>query len=174
MVWRYMHLGSYNEYGVYLDRLNLIETLFTQKNRFYESTKIKLCLDMFRYTKPLVATNITNDSKPERNIETKFLRRNEIFSYPQLKNFCGIMGKLLAFRKKRINPDTELRCDVQYGDPVYYTNSTMINETVDKKLHTVKTVCHGVNYSVSKPGKDGPSGFKRNLELHTRLWRKDI
>jgi hypothetical protein len=129
---------------------------------------------MFRYTKPLVTTNIANSSKPARNIETKFLRNEEIFSYPLLKNFCNIMGKLLAFRKKRIEPDTELRCDVEFGDPVYYTNSTMINESVDDKLHTVKTVCNGINYSISKPGKDGPGGFKRNLELGTILHPEDL
>ena len=167
-------LDSYNEYRVFLDRFDWIETLFGQKNRFFEATKLKLSLDMFRYTKPLVATNVTNSNKPERNIETKFLRNGEIFLYPQLKNFAVIMGKLLAFRKKRINPDTELRCDVEFGDPIYYTNHTMINESVDGKLHTVKTVCSAVNYSVSKPGKDGPGGFKRNLETSTILYPEDL
>ena len=167
-------LDSFNEYRVFLDRFDWIETLFGQKNRYHEATKLKLYLDAFRMTKPLVATNVDNNSKPERNIETKFLRHEEVFSYPQLKNIVKIMGKILRFRKKRINPDTELRCDVEFGDPVYYTNHTMINETVNDKLYTVKTVCNAINYSVSKPGKDGPGGFKRNLELATRLYPEDL
>jgi len=124
-------------------------------------------------TKPLVTTN--NDDAnglPERNIEPLKLQFEKITSYSQLKNYVLTMQQILGFQPDAFTIRTAGRCDVLYGDPVYYTDPEAISETTDTIANTIKATASKITYSLSKTS-DGPVGFYRVIELITRLYPDD-
>ncbi len=139
-------------------------------NRFLQSQQIKLSYDSFRMTKPLITTN--NDDAnglPERNIEPLKLQFEKITSYSQLKNYVLTMEQILGFQPDAFTIRAPGRCNIQYGDPVYYTDPEAINETTDSLANTIKATASKITYSLSKTA-DGPVGFYRAVELITRLY----
>jgi len=137
-------------------------------SRFSDANLLKLSIDAFRMTKPLVATNVRT-IKPDRNIEPKKLREEEIISYAQLRGFVESSELIFNFQRDEYPLKTQLRCDIPFGDPVYYEDNEVIDETTDGKPNTIKAVANKIIYSISKPAA-GPGGFLRTVELVTRLF----
>ena len=138
--------------------------------RFFFSSNITMKYDAFRMTKPLVTTN--NDEPnalPSRNIEPLKLQFDKITSYAQLKNYVLTQQQILGFQTDSYTFRSSGRCDVLYGDPVYYTDPEAINETTDSISNTIKATASRITYSLSKTA-DGPVGFYRAIELITRLY----
>ena len=65
------------------------------------------------------------------------------------------------------------RCNIAFGDPVFYNDTEAIDATFDPTglnlVNTVRATAHKITYTVSK-GVDGPGGFIRDIELITRLY----
>ncbi len=141
--------------------------------RFLFNTTFKLSLDSFRMTKPLVTTNNDDvNGLPERNIEPQKLQFEKITSYNSLKNYVFTMEQVLGFQIDAFTIRAPGRCDILYGDPVYYTDPEAITETTDLIANTVKATASKITYSLSKI-VDGPAGFYRSIELITRLYPDD-
>jgi hypothetical protein len=140
------------------------------KSRFNTTTEIEMRLDGYRFTKPLTATNAdVLQAKPSRNISTQFVKQQNIISYAQLKNLALGLDKIFNFERREFKETVGGRCDVQFGDSVYYTDSEEINDTTDALPNTVKGVNTKNVISLSK-GKNGPGGFTNKFDLVTRIW----
>ena len=140
------------------------------KSRFNTTTEMEFQMDAYRMIKPLISTNadVLLD-KPTRNIGAQFIKRNGIVSYAQLKNLTLGLDKIFNFERKEFKEVTGGRCDIQFGDSVYYTDEEEINETTDAIANTIKGVNTKNVVSLSK-GKNGPGGFTSTYDLVTRLW----
>jgi len=143
-------------------------------NRYYLSSQVKLSWDAWRMIKPLVCTN--NDEPngfPERNIEPQKLQWEKITSYAQLKNYVLAVQQVFGFRTDAFPIRTFGRCNVAFGDPVFYNDDEAVDETFDPTglnlANTVRATAHKITYTISK-GVDGPGGFLRDIELITRLY----
>ena len=142
------------------------------KSRFNTTTELQFIMDGFRMVKPLVATNVLTDftsNKPSRNIGTQIIKNQSIVSYAQLKNLVLGLEKIFNFERRAFKETTGGRCDIQFGDSVYYTDSEEINDTTDALPNTVKGVSTKNTISLSK-GKNGPGGFTAIFDLVTRIW----
>ncbi len=140
------------------------------KSRFNTTTEIEMRLDGYRMIKPLTATNAdVLQAKPSRNISTQFVKQQNIISYAQLKNLALGLDKIFNFERREFKETVGGRCDVQFGDSVYYTDSEEINDTTDALPNTVKGVNTKNVISLSK-SKNGPGGFTNKFDLVTRIW----
>ncbi len=140
------------------------------KSRFNTTTELELRMDGYRMIKPLIATNAdVLQDKPTRNISTQFIKKQSIVSYAQLKNLVLGLDKIFNFERRAFKEETGGRCDIQWGDSVYYTDSEEINDTTDALPNTVKGVNTKNVISLSK-GKNGPGGFTNTYDLVTRIW----
>jgi hypothetical protein len=140
------------------------------KSRFQTAIQLEFRLDGWRFIKPIIATNadVLLD-KPDRNIGIQLVKKQSIVSYAQLKNLALGLDKIYNFERRQFDETTGGRCDIQFGDPVYYTDSEEINDTTDSLPNTVKGVCTKNVISLSK-AKNGPGGFTAKIELVTRIW----
>lgn len=140
------------------------------KSRFNTVNQIEMRMDGYRMIKPLIATNAdVLQDKPSRNIGTQFIKQQNIISYAQIKNLALGLDKIFNFERKQFDESTGLRCDIQFGDSVYYTDSEEINETADSKPNTIKGVNTKNVISLSK-SKSGPGGATNKFALVTRIW----
>ena len=58
---------------------------------------------------------------------------------------------------------------IDFGDPVYLTDTESINDDDDAVANTVKAVANKITLSLSKT-KNGPAGLKKTVELVRRVW----
>ena len=83
----------------------------------------------------------------------------------------------MGFRTDRYHVQTPGRCNVAWGDPVFYNDPEAIDETFQPSglnlANTVRATAHNITYTLSKTA-DGMGGFLRNVELITRLYPDDI
>jgi len=139
-------------------------------SRYKGATELQMNLDGYRMTKPLMVTNVdVLQDKPTRNIGTQLIKKQSIVSYAQAKNLVLGLDKIFNFERREFKEETGGRCDVQYGDSVYYTDSEEINDTTDSLPNTIKGVNTKNVISLSK-GKNGPGGFTNKFDLVTRIW----
>jgi len=146
---------------------------FTTNNDMLTTTDVEFTIDAFRFIKPLIATN--NDEPnalPERNKEPQKIQNEKIVDYVNLKQLTLALEQIFNFRTDRYETRTPGRCNINYGDPVYYFDPEGIEETTDGIVNTIKGVASTINYSLSKTA-NGPGGFLRTVELTTRLWPED-
>lgn len=139
-------------------------------SRFRLKTELKMSLDMFRYTKPVVVTNVDDpDSKPDVNIETLKIQKPNITGYSQLKNYVLGLDKLLNFDRREMTLEVTNGRDVHFGDSVYVTDPQNIDDADDAIPNTYKGVVESVTISVSKT-KNGPGGIKKYVRTVRRFW----
>ena len=137
---------------------------------FKGATELEMRLDGHRMVKPGIATNAdVLQDKPTRNIGTQLIKKQSIVSYAQAKNLVLGLDKIFNFERREFKEQTGGRCDIPFGDSVYYTDSEEINDTTDSLPNTVKGVNTKHTISLSK-GKNGPGGFVSIFELVTRIW----
>ena len=140
-------------------------------NRFAFSTELKLSIDAFRLTKPLVVTNVDDSgNKPDRNIPSEFISAPEIVSYAQAKKLVRNMVPILNFERDEFPIVKKFANDVEWGDSVYYEDKEAIDETTDGKPNTIKAVVDNNFISISKGGDGAPGGFRQTVHLITRVW----
>ena len=140
------------------------------KSRFNTTTELEMRMDGYRMVKPLTATNAdVLQDKPTRNISTQFVKNQNIVSYAQLKNLALGLDKIFNFERREFKETTGLRCDIQFGDSVYYTDSEEINDTTDSLPNTIKGVNTKNVISLSK-ARNGPGGATNKFDLVTRIW----
>ncbi len=152
---------SYDEQGRYKHGLS----------RFLTNSELKTSVDAWRMIKPLVATNLDEPNNlPIRNLETDKIKEQDIVSYSQIKNLVLGLEKFKTFPRRRFIIPTRGRCNIAPGDPIYYENTEVISDTTDAKTNTIKAVADKITYSCSKPRGNGPAGFKRTVDLITRVW----
>ena len=151
-------------------------TVFTNANifdasRFKDSEKLKLSLDAFRMTKPLVVTNVDDENnKPDRNIPSEFISAPEIVSYAQAKKLVRNMVPILNFERDEFPIVKKFANDVEWGDSVYYEDAEAVDDTTDGKPNTIKAVVDNNFISISKGGDGAPGGFRQTAHLITRVW----
>jgi len=140
------------------------------KSRFNTTNELEMRMDGFRMIKPLTATNAdVLQDKPTRNIGTQFVKQQNIVSYAQIKNLALGLDKIFNFERRQFDESTGLRCDIQFGDSVYYTDSEEINDTTDALPNTIKGVNTKNVISLSK-ARNGPGGATNKFALVTRIW----
>ncbi len=144
------------------------------RSRFIGSDEIKLSVDAFRMSKPLVCTNADEPlTKNERNIEPAKFQWDQITNYAQLKNYILAQSAISGFRTDRYEIETPGRCNIAWGDPVFLKDTEAIDETFEPSglnlPNTVRATANKIIYSLSK-GADGPGGFIRTIDLATRLY----
>ena len=140
------------------------------RSRFAGSSNIKLSIDAFRMAKPLVCTNSDEPSDLNvRNIEPAKFQYEKITNYAQLKNYILSQSAISGFRTDRYEVQTPGRCNVVWGDPVFYTDPEAVDETTLGNVNTIRATANKITYSLSK-GADGPGGFIRTVDLVTRLY----
>lgn len=140
------------------------------KSRFRNATEMQFNMDGYRMGKPIVATNAdVLQAKPTRNIGTQLIKKQSIVSYAQAKNLVLGLDKIFNFERKVYTEETGGRCDIAFGDSVYYTDSEEINDTTDSLPNTIKGVNTKNVISLSK-GKNGPGGMTNKFDLTTRIW----
>lgn len=140
------------------------------KSRFNTTNELEMRMDGYRMIKPLTATNAdVLQDKPTRNIGTQFVKQQNIVSYAQIKNLVLGLDKIFNFERRQFDESTGLRCDIQFGDSVYYTDSEEINDTTDALPNTVKGVNTKNVISLSK-ARNGPGGGTNKFALVTRIW----
>jgi len=141
------------------------------RSRFNGMSELELAIDAYRMSKPLVATNIDDpNNKPDYAIESQKVKAPSIVSYAQLKNLVFGLSQLVNFPRRNFKVPTKLKCDVQWGDPVYYTSEEIISDTTDSLPNTIKGVADKIVYTLSKPKGRGPGAATRNVHLITRLF----
>ena len=152
---------SFDKQGRYKGILN---------SRFRLKTEMKMSLDMFRLTKPVVATNIDDpDNKPNVNIETLKIQKKSITGYSQAKNLALGLDKLLNFDRREINIVMTNGRELFFGDSVYINDSKAIDDSDDSLPNTFKGVVESVIISISKT-KNGPAGIKKEGRIVRRFW----
>ncbi len=140
------------------------------RSRFNTVTEMEWQMDGYRMIKPLIATNAdVLQDKPTRNVGTQLIKKNSIVSYAQIKNLVLGLDKIFNFERREFKTNTGGRCDIQFGDSVYYTDSEEIPDTTDALPNTVKGVNTKNVISLSK-GRNGPGGFVSDFDLVTRIW----
>ena len=140
------------------------------ENVFTLANELKLSVDAFRMIKPLVCTNSDEpNAKDVRNIEPAKFQWGKISNYAQLKNYTLAQAAISGFRTDRYEIKTPGRCNVAFGDPVYYHDPEAIDETTNSLTNTVRATANKITYSLSK-GADGEGGFIRTIDLVTRLY----
>ena len=139
-------------------------------SRFWKATELKLSIDGFKMTKPLVCTNADEPAvKDVRNIEPSKFQWEKITNYAQLKNYILAQASISGFRTDRYQVTSPGRCNIAFGDPVYYNDPEAIDETTLGNVNTIRATANTITYSLSK-GADGPGGFTRTVDLVTRLY----
>ena len=148
------------------------------RSRFFTkggiASDIKLSIDAFRMTKPLVCTNADEpNDKDERNIEPAKFQWDQITNFAQLKNYVLAQSSISGFRTDRFTIETPGRCNIAWGDPVFYEDPEAIDATFDPTglnlANTIRATANKITYTLSK-GADGPGGFIRTIDLVTRLY----
>ena len=140
-----------------------------QLSRYNLTSNIRLAIDAFRMTKPLVTTNVDAATKPERNIEPQKIIQENLVHYAQAKNFTLGLARYLNFIRDEYTVPTSGRCNIDFGDPVYLEVAELLDDTTHTLQNTVRVTAEKITYSISKP-KKGPGGFKRTVHLATRLY----
>ena len=139
------------------------------RSRFNLSSYLRLEIDSFVMTKPLVVTNVDEDTKPTRNIEPQKIVQENLAHYAQAKDFVLGLERFYNFIRDGYSLNTPGRCNIGFGDPIYLELDEMLDETTNTLQNTVRVTAEKVTYSVSKP-KKGPGGFKRTVHVATRLY----
>lgn len=146
-----------------------ISAQLINNNRFFNSEKIHLSIDAWRMTKPLVATNIRDSSKPIRNIMPQLLKEERIVSHNQAQDFIDSKELIFNFQASNFTVDRPARNDLEFGDPVFLNDVEAINETTNGLPNTILAVVDREIITTSKPVK-GPGGVTSKVYLKTRLF----
>ena len=160
---------AYDSQNKFISGVNETISLGQNNNRFYNSEKVHLAIDAWRMTKPLVATNIRDASKPIRNIMPQLLKEERIVSQNQLQDFVDSEELIFNFQAANYTVDRPARNDLEFGDPVYLNDVEAINETTNGLPNTILAVVDREIITTSKPVK-GPGGVTSKVYLKTRLF----
>lgn len=140
------------------------------RSRFITKSELKMSFDAFRYSKPVVATNVDQpDNKPLVNIEPMKFQKSSISLYSQLKNFILGIEQFINFDRRKFTLELPPGKDIDFGDPVYVTDKQAIDDSDDALTNTVKVVADSVTITLSKT-KTGPAGIKKSVEFVRRLF----
>ena len=139
-------------------------------SRFRLKTEMKMSLDMYRMTKPIVVTNVDEpNAKPDVNIETLKIQKKSITGYSQAKNLVLGLDKLLNFPRREMDLEVTNGRDIHFGDSAYVNDTKGIDDSDDSLSNTFKGVLESVTISVSKT-KKGPAGIKKYGRIVRRFW----
>ena len=143
------------------------------RSTFQATSRLRLSVDAFRMTKPLVCTNVdTSASKPTRNIEPQKIIAENLVHYQQLKNYVLGLERWYNFVRDSYVVSTPGRCDIDFGDPVYLELKQLVPDVTHTKASTIRLTAEKIVYSISKP-KVGPGGFTRTVHLTKRLYPEE-
>lgn len=138
------------------------------RSRFLNKSEMKMSIDAWRFAKPLVATNVDEpNAKPDFNIEPQKFQKQSITNYAQLKNFILGLEKFVNFDRREFNVEITNGRRINWGDPVYLTDTEALDDADDSLPNTVKVVADGITFSLSKT-KKGPAGLKKFVRLVRR------
>ena len=175
--WRHLKMlciqtqESYDEYGRYescrgrfgSDLLYSDGVPMTNMPLSFNTLKLVMTLDAFRFTKPLLVNSgkVTSSSDTPLLSEPDFLQRPDIIFYDQLKS------DVLSELDRSMHPpeefviSTEGKFDINFGDYFYYTDTETV-ERSDTSTNQIKLVAKNIEYSITKP-VDGEGGFVRTI-----------
>lgn len=141
------------------------------RSRYRSSSELELAIDAYRMVKPIVVTNVDEpNAKPTRNIEAQTIKKQNIISYSQAKNLVLGLEKIFNHEDKKYTVDSRPKHHLKLGDPVYYENTTMLDDADDALANTVKAVVNKITITISKPKGTGKGGMTQVTEVATRFW----
>jgi len=140
------------------------------RSRFLNKDTMKMSVDAWRYSKPLVATNIDQPgNKPDFNIEPMKFQKTSISLYGTLKNFILGIEQFLNFDRRKFTLDIPPGRKIDWADPVFVTDTQAIDDADDGLANTVKLTADAITITVSKT-KNAPAGIKKTIEFVRRLY----
>jgi len=127
---------------------------------------IRLAIDEFCFTKPLLAITPTVSTRP---IEPPAMQFPDIFNSVQLDQIVNAQLELEQFQHEEWTTITAGRIDIPFGDTYFLVDSTLINSadtrTADSggNANTKRLVAKRIRYDITKPSSTGGGSFLRTI-----------
>ena len=129
------------------------------------SRRLDMYIDAFRFTKPLLVTSATA-AITDRNIESEFMDKTEIYDYFQLKNIAKAELEKRQHRHVEFEITTTGNFSIPFGNFFKFIHERIISDGLRtgtvSGVNYVKLVAKNIEYSITKP-VDGKGGFLRKL-----------
>lgn len=136
---------------------------------FAGTATIKLAIDGFCFTKPLLAVTA---SVSDRVLEPPALQLPDISNSIQLNQTVNSQLELEKFQHQEFIVTTQGRCDISFGESFFLEDATLVNradrnETSeganDGDANTIKLVAKRIIYKISKRNTTGVGPFLRTI-----------
>lgn len=132
---------------------------------FAGTANIKLAIDGFCFTKPLLAVTSPDTS---RVIEPTSMQFPDVSNSVQLSQIANSQKEIEQFQHKEYTLTTPGKIDINYGDTFFLNDSTIINDadtrTADSggSSNTIRLVAKRIVYKISK-NSNGAGNFLRTI-----------
>ena len=160
-------LDSYDDQGRFAGQLSRIFQFGPLSGAFVPGGTAELNIDAPHWVKTLLSISHKSETRPARNLQPQFEQHSQIFNKVQNDNVVDARREFHAFKKVEYTIRTVFRCDIKAGEHFFYTNTLLINTTVDGKINTEKVVAKKVIYTRTK-GK-GQGGRQRYIVSSKRF-----
>jgi len=133
---------------------------------FAGTADIRLALDGFCFTKPLLAITAKNTTRP---IEPPAMQFPDVSNSVQLDQIVNSQLEIEQFQHKEYTITTEGKIDINFGDTFFLNDSTLINDadtrTADSggSSNTIRLVAKRIVYKITKPSSTGGGNFLRTI-----------
>jgi hypothetical protein len=133
---------------------------------FAGAATIKLAIDAFSFTKPLLAvTGVITD----RVLEPPAMELPDVTNATQLKQIVNAQLEIEKFQHKEFTITTSGKININFGDTFFLTDSRMVNDddtrTADTggTANTIRLVAKRIVYSITKKPGTGAQSFLRTI-----------
>lgn len=133
---------------------------------FAGAATIKLAMDAFSFTKPLLAvTDVVSD----RPLEPPAMELPDITNSVQLKQVVNSQLEIEKFQHKEFTITTSGKIDINFGDTFFLTDDKLVNDddtrTADTggTANTIRLVAKRIVYSITKKPGTGAQSFLRTI-----------
>lgn len=129
------------------------------------TANIKLALDGFCFTKPLLAVTAPNTT---RCIEPKSINAPDISNSVQLNQIVNSQLDIEKFQHKEYTITTAGKIDINFGETFFLNDSTIVNDadtrTADSggSANTIRLVAKRITYKITK-NSNGAGNFLRTI-----------
>ena len=160
-------LDAFDDQGRFAGQLSRQYQFGPFSGSFTPGGTAELAIDAPHWIKPLLSISHKSETRPARNMQPQFEQHSQIFNKVQNDNVVDAKIQFHAFKKVEYTIRTVFRCDIKAGEHFYYTNTLLINTTVDGKINTEKVVAKKIIYTRTK-GK-GQGGRQRYIVSSKRF-----
>lgn len=133
---------------------------------FAGAATIKLAIDAFSFTKPLLAVTPVVTDRP---LEPPAMELPDVTNATQLNQIVNAQLDIEKFQHKEFTITTSGKIDINFGDTFFLTDSKMVNDddtrTADTggTANTIRLVAKRIVYSITKKPGTGAQSFLRTI-----------